>query len=77
MSSVASQALASVASLQNMLITPSPIFGLPWADIVGVPRLSVALDQLFRLLNPAGRPSFAAEVSPLRRLNIFQLQELI
>ena len=62
MSSVIPQALATVAHLQNTLLERSPVFSLPWMDIVGVPRLSIALDQLFRLLNPAGRPSFVAEV---------------
>lgn len=56
------QALPWVASVQKTLLAPSPVFGLPWMDVLGAPRLSIALDQVFRAVNPTSRPSFVSEV---------------
>lgn len=52
-----------IAQAQHALLKPSPVFGLPWMDVLGTPRLSIALDQVFRQVNLSNRPSFFSEAS--------------
>lgn len=58
-----SDVLSWIAQAQHALLKPSPVFGLPWMDVLGTPRLSIALDQVFRQVNLSNRPSFFSEAS--------------
>lgn len=58
-----SNVLPWIAQAQHALLKPSPVFGLPWMDVLGTPRLSIALDQVFRQVNLSNRPSFFSEAS--------------
>lgn len=51
---------------QDVLLTPTAVLGFPWMDVLGLPRLSIVMDQIFRATNawsPVKRPTFMQEVS--------------
>ncbi|KAL7415032.1 hypothetical protein BDY24DRAFT_281056 [Mrakia frigida] len=60
-----SSLLSLSSHLQTLLLSPSPILGFAWMDVLGVPRLSFVLDQVFRGVNQGekeGRPGFGSEL---------------
>lgn len=62
---ILTSALEKTANLQSLLLQPTALLGLPWMDVLGLPRLSIIMDQIFRTVNlhpSPTRPTFVQEV---------------